>query len=107
MAELVFVLSFGLAAYVYAGYPLLLVLWSRKRPRPVAKRAIEPTMSLIVAAHNERQRIAEKARSCLELDYPREKLQILLSLDGPTDGTEQILDRAEFLPLELVHLPAH
>jgi cellulose synthase/poly-beta-1,6-N-acetylglucosamine synthase-like glycosyltransferase len=107
LAELVFVLSVGLVAYVYAGYPLLLLHWSRRRPRGVAKRGIEPEVSLVVAAHNERERIAEKARSCLDLDYPRDKLQILVSLDGPTDGTEAVLHHPEFLEVEQVHLPAH
>ncbi len=107
MAELVFVVSVGLVGFVYAGYPLLLHWWSKRRPRPVARRDIEPEVSLIVTAHNERDRIVEKVRSCLELDYPRNKLQILVSLDGPSDGTDLALHRPQFLPIEIVHVPAH
>src|SRR5687768_10970882 len=89
--EIVFWLSLALVAYVYFGYPLILVAMRRMRARTVRKAPIEPTVSLVIAAHNERDRIEAKLRNCLDLDYPRHKLQILISLDGPTDGTEFVV----------------
>src|SRR5688572_12503161 len=89
--EILFWSSVAFVAYVYAGYPLLLFLMRTLRSRRVHKADIEPTVSLVIAAHNERDRIAAKLQNCLELLYPRRKLQILVSLDGPTDGTEFVV----------------
>jgi cellulose synthase/poly-beta-1,6-N-acetylglucosamine synthase-like glycosyltransferase len=99
MAKTIFWLSFALVAYVYAGYPLLLLLWSRLRPRPVrrAADAWEPRVSLILAAHNERRTLERKIRNCLALDYPPEKLQVVVSLDGSTDGSAAVAEASRRL----------
>lgn len=105
--EAVFWTALALVAYVYLGYPLLLAAWSRLAPRPVHRRAPEPPetgledesagsedrlprVSLVIAAHNERGTIAQKIDNCLALDYPRGKLEVVLSLDAPSDGTELV-----------------
>jgi len=54
----------------------------------VRKAPLEPDVTLVIAAFNEKDNIRQKILNCLALDYPREKLQIIVSLDGPTDGTE-------------------
>lgn len=106
----VFWTAFALVAYVYVGYPLLLAAWSRLARRPVAKGAWEPSVSLVIAARNERGRIASKLDDCRRLDYPAEKLQLVVSLDGPTDGTEDVVrtwaDSAD-CPVVVVHSPHH
>src|SRR5580704_12527520 len=81
------------AAYVYVGYPLLLLLWSRIAPRPVRKRYIEPSVSIVIAMHDERSNVVSKMQNCLGLDYPADKLQIIVSLDAPTDGTDVLLEQ--------------
>ena len=86
--ELIFWLSFLFVGYVYLGYPALLALLRRCATRPVKKQYCEPSVTIVIAAYNERQRIERKLRNCLALDYPKRKLQIIVSLDGPTDGTE-------------------
>jgi len=91
--EAVFWTSLALIAYVYVGYPLLLAAWSRLAPRPVRRERWEPTVSLVIAARNERASIAGKVENCLALDYPAEKLQVVLSLDAPNDGTDRIARR--------------
>jgi biofilm PGA synthesis N-glycosyltransferase PgaC len=91
MARLVFWFSFSCICYVYAGYPLLLLVWRRVAPRPVRKAAIEPTASLVIAMHNEAEHVAAKMSNCFSLDYPPEKLQIIVSLDAPTDGTDTLV----------------
>jgi len=99
MAKAIFWLSFALVAYVYAGYPLLLWVWSRLRPRPVrpADGVWEPRVSLILAAHNERHTLARKIENCLTLDYPAEKLQVVVSLDGSTDGSAAVAEASRHL----------
>ena len=89
--EAVFWTSLLVAAYVYVGYPMLLSAWSRLAPRPVRRSGWEPTVSVVIAAHNERGTICRKLENCLALDYPAEKLQIVVSLDGPTDGTDRLV----------------
>lgn len=81
----------ALTAYTYAGYPLLLGALARMRPQPVTKADIRPTVSLIIAAHNEEVCIREKLDNSLALDYPREKLQILVASDASTDCTDEIV----------------
>jgi poly-beta-1,6-N-acetyl-D-glucosamine synthase len=88
MAESVFWASLTFVLYSYCGYPLILLLWKSLSPRPVNKAPLEPDVTLVVAAFNEKDTIRQKILNCLSLDYPREKLQIIISLDGPTDGTE-------------------
>jgi cellulose synthase/poly-beta-1,6-N-acetylglucosamine synthase-like glycosyltransferase len=82
-----------LAVYVYAGYPLLLAVLRRVARNPVAKRPIEPSVSLLVASYNEADVIEAKIRNALALDYPAERLEIAIACDGPTDGTTAIAQR--------------
>lgn len=107
MVEIVFWISFSFVAYVYFGYPLVLLAWSSLSGRANAKTSIEPNVSLVIAAHNERENIEKKIANCLDLDYPREKLQLILSLDGPTDGTEILAWKYAPRGLEIVYSPVH
>lgn len=75
--------------YSYFLYPLLLILVSRQRTERAAPAEL-PAMTLIVTAHNEAHRIREKLDNCLELDYPRERLEILVASDASDDGTDEI-----------------
>src|SRR2546428_2225035 len=82
--------SFALLAYAYVGYPALLWLLSKvSRARPT--RAGEPTrwpsISIIVSAYNEEQVIGDRLRNLLALDYPPDRLEILVGSDGTTDRT--------------------
>ena len=88
MWELAFWIALGVLGYGLIGYPLLVALLARLRPRPVARADIEPTVTLIIPAYNEAGVIAAKIENSLALDYPRERLEILVASDGSTDGTE-------------------
>src|SRR5690606_20486731 len=89
MEALFWIGLFG-ALYSYFLYPLLLLLVSR--PRPLLPAAEElPSISLIVTAHNEARRIGAKLDNCLELDYPRERLEILVASDASDDETDDIV----------------
>lgn len=91
---IIFFLSLAALVYVYAGYPLLVYLVSRIRPRPVRRGAFEPTVTILITAYNEAEAIAAKLRNTMAIDYPKDKLEILVASDGSTDDTERIA--AEF-----------
>jgi cellulose synthase/poly-beta-1,6-N-acetylglucosamine synthase-like glycosyltransferase len=87
-----FWLSAGLIVYTHLGYPLLLRLITDVRGRPGAPRPLDgepPRVSLIVAAHDEEEVIAAKVANALALDYPRERLEIVVASDGSGDATAQ------------------
>ena len=90
-AEIVFITSAALLAYTYAGYPALVFLLSRVFARPVRRADITPNVSVIIAAYNEERDIARKIENTLALDYPREKLEIIVASDCSTDGTDEIV----------------
>jgi cellulose synthase/poly-beta-1,6-N-acetylglucosamine synthase-like glycosyltransferase len=90
-----FWLSAGLLIYTHVGYPLLLWLLARlKQTGPRAFVRDLPKVSLIVAAYDEEAVIAGKVRNALELDYPAEKLELIVASDGSTDQTVQLAGEA-------------
>jgi cellulose synthase/poly-beta-1,6-N-acetylglucosamine synthase-like glycosyltransferase len=95
--EVIFWIALGLIIYTHLGYPLLLRLLVRLRnPRP-ALSSVEPytpLTSLIIAAHNEDAVIERKLQNALALDYPRDKLEIIVASDGSTDRTVAIAEQA-------------
>jgi cellulose synthase/poly-beta-1,6-N-acetylglucosamine synthase-like glycosyltransferase len=100
----------GFVAYVYVGFPLLTILRGRLWPRPYRLADIEPDVSLLVAAHNEAGVIEEKIRNALALDYPPDRLEIVVVSDGSDDGTNEIVQRhangrVRLLALERVGKP--
>lgn len=92
--------------YVYAGYPLLLAIFARLFSRPVLTAEITPTVTLLIAAYNEEAVIAGKLENCLALDYPAEKLQVLVAADGSTDRTVDIVRSFSSRGVELCYEPA-
>ena len=85
----VFWLSAGLLVYAQAGYPLLLAALARLRRPPARAGAddVEPMVSLVVAAHREGDVIGAKVANALELDWPRERLEVIVACDGSPDDT--------------------
>jgi cellulose synthase/poly-beta-1,6-N-acetylglucosamine synthase-like glycosyltransferase len=65
---------------------------ARARDRPVRKREIEPTVTLIVAAHDEEIVIERRLANLLALDYPRDKLEIVVASDASTDRTDELVE---------------
>lgn len=80
-----------LLGYTYAGYPLLAALLARVAARPHRREPIEPTVSLVIVAYNEERDIAAKLENALALDYPRDKLEIVVASDGSSDRTDEIV----------------
>lgn len=91
--EFLFWISVVLLAYVYVGYPTLLWLRAALHARHSYHRRFEPTLSLLVVAYNEAAYIQERLENLLALDYPRDRLDIVLASDGSTDGTAELAER--------------
>ena len=121
---ILFWLCAGLIVYTHVGYPLVLraLLALRRHPvetwpglaederpprapsRPPEPAPAQPTVSLIVPAYDEEEVIAAKVANALALDYPRERLQLIVASDGSTDAT---VERARAAGADLVlDLPA-
>jgi cellulose synthase/poly-beta-1,6-N-acetylglucosamine synthase-like glycosyltransferase len=80
----------ALLFYTYAGYPLLLVLVSRLRSRSVRRAEYAPHVSVIITAYNEERDLAAKLENTLALDYPSDKLEIVVASDCSNDRTDEI-----------------
>lgn len=83
--------SISALVYVYGLYPLVIsVLSSRVRP-PVQQASLEPMITLFITANDEEAVIAAKLRNALALDYPKDKLEIIVASDGSVDRTNEIV----------------
>jgi biofilm PGA synthesis N-glycosyltransferase PgaC len=78
-------------AYAYVGYPLLLWVRSWWSPRPVMHGAGTPSVSAVMVVRNEEATVPRKIENLLSLDYPAEKLEVVVVSDGSTDGTAAVL----------------
>lgn len=87
----IFWISISIIIYTYLLYPLILHLLSISRPKPLRKLQYEPFVTIIIAAYNEEANISSKLNNTLALDYPREKMEIIVASDGSTDGTDGIV----------------
>ena len=85
--------SLAALVYVYALYPLLLSLLRLTSRRPIKIADSECSVCLFVAANDEEAVIAAKLDNALALDYPADKLQIVVASDGSVDGTDNIVRR--------------
>jgi cellulose synthase/poly-beta-1,6-N-acetylglucosamine synthase-like glycosyltransferase len=92
VAEVLFWLSLFGIGFAYFGYGMLLWLLSRFRSRPRLKDESHlPTATLIIAAYNEEDAIEQKLRNVFDLDYPRDKLDVIVGSDASSDGTDEIV----------------
>ncbi|HZW95569.1 MAG TPA: glycosyltransferase family 2 protein [Candidatus Eremiobacteraceae bacterium] len=91
MAKLLFWISAGFTVYVYIGYPALLWGLQSVFRSPPRKQSIEPSVSLLVAAYNEAAVIADKIRNSVAIDYPVDKLEVVIASDGSKDATAEIV----------------
>lgn len=106
----IFWLSALFLFYTYIGYPLLMFVWAKFRPNPIKSDSIEPTVTVVISAFNEQDRIVARIENLLDQDYPADKLNIIVVSDGSTDQTIENLeqfrseledsDRLTIIPLE-------
>ncbi|MES9991089.1 MAG: glycosyltransferase [Candidatus Thiodiazotropha sp.] len=90
--EVIFIISVFFAVYSYFIYPAILMLIpKRAHTDSESSSASLPSVSLIITAHNEEGRIESKLLNSLELDYPSDKLEIIVASDCSTDRTDEIV----------------
>jgi biofilm PGA synthesis N-glycosyltransferase PgaC len=89
-AELVFWIAVWIPLYAFAGYPLLLLGLGLALRREVRKEAVRPFVSLLIPAYNEARVMARKIENSLALDYPGDRIEIVVVSDGSSDQTVNI-----------------
>jgi len=92
----------GLCFYVYLGYPLILFLFSGRRHTSSVVKLRLPTVSLIISAYNESDLIQSKLENAVALDYPKDRLEIIVISDCSDDGTDEIVQRFPDARIRLV-----
>lgn len=90
--EILFWLAVFIVIWAYFGYFIFLRVVSVFYKKKVYKRDYYPSVAMIVTAYNEEKRIAKKIENCLAVDYPRDKLDIIVVSDGSTDRTNEIIE---------------
>ena len=88
----VFWLSLGALLWTHLLYPLGIAALARVRTRRVRREPIEPSVSVVVAAYNEEQVIERRLQNLLELDYPAEQLELVVTSDASTDRTHELVE---------------
>ena len=104
MFGIIFWLCVLFVLYTYLMYPALLALLARLKPySPASYQPDEqlPSVTLLISAYNEKEHIAHKLENSLALDYPKDKLQILVNDDGSDDGTTQIVEQYQDKGIEI------
>lgn len=97
------VLIAALFVYHHIGFPMLINWWSKRQPKPVPKfnkvedRAL-PLVTVFMPAFNEAEHISEKLLNLAHIDYPKNKIQIIVACDGCTDQTAKLAQETAFLP---------
>ena len=99
-----FASSVGLVGYTFVGYPVIMAALAWLRPRPArAVKGHSPPLTLVVCAHNEQEVIEAKLRNTQALEYPRERLEVIVVADGSDDETVQRAER--FADVKVMHRP--
>ena len=88
-----FWIAFAALLWTHVLYPLAAAGLARLRTRGVRLAAIEPSVSVIVAAYNEEAVIERRLENLLELDYPADRLELVVTSDASTDGTHELVER--------------
>ncbi|HSD76672.1 MAG TPA: glycosyltransferase family 2 protein [Solirubrobacteraceae bacterium] len=101
----VFWLAAALLSYTYVGFPALVVLRGWAFPRRHREAPITPSVTVVIAAHNEVDVIAAKVRNILAVDYPADRLDVLVVSDGSDDGTVEAARSAADGRAEVLDLP--
>lgn len=95
MLEMVFWISVGSLVYIYLGYPFLVNLFLRFSRNEVKKAPYLPDVTIVIAAYNEEKYIGNTLANKLSLEYPKEKVGIIVVSDGSTDRTDVIVKEFE------------
>lgn len=89
-AAAIFWVSCGVLAYTLVGYPAVIGLWARLRPRRPRSSDDTPSIAIVLVVHDEARRIAARLENLLALDYPADRMSILVCSDGSSDATVRL-----------------
>ena len=103
--KLLFWSSLSLILFAYAGYPICLYVRARLWARPVRRGSASPTVTILIAVHDEEIYLPAKLQNLTQLDYPEDRLQIVVVSDGSSDATNKILAAWQNPALSTVILP--
>ncbi|MCD4677445.1 MAG: glycosyltransferase family 2 protein [Desulfobacula sp.] len=95
MIEIIFFLSVFMVFYVYFGYPAAIYLLSTISPNKRNKNNNEPFVTILIAAFNEEDCIEKTIKNKLELNYPKERYEVIVISDESTDQTDDIVKKYE------------
>ena len=104
-AIIAFLSGAAFVIYILAGYPLLLAALSLRGRKAVRKRFEAKTVTVLLTVYNGEKWVRAKLQSILELDYPRERMEILVISDGSTDRTDEIAGEFAREGVQLVRVP--
>ncbi len=104
MTEIIFYISISLIVYTYFFYPPILLLSCIFLKIPIDKKNITPSVSLIIAAYNEEKNIREKIENSLNIDYPKDKLEVIVASDCSIDDTDKIVKEYDSMGVKLARL---
>lgn len=91
--QVIFWISGFIIFWANVGYPFsILILGKIIKRKNVKRNGYEPTVTIMIVAHNEEKVIKEKLENVLKIDYPKEKMEILVSSDNSTDSTNEIVE---------------
>jgi len=91
VAGLIFWAALAVPLYVYIGYPIVLAVISVFTPKKQPEPGYTPFLSVLICAYNEEKNIGQKISQTLKLDYPADKMEVLVLSDCSTDSTDAIV----------------
>jgi cellulose synthase/poly-beta-1,6-N-acetylglucosamine synthase-like glycosyltransferase len=94
VAVVLFWVSLVALAWTHVIYPLLAIVAARASKRRIVAAESLPSVTVIVAAHDEESVIERRVANLLALDYPREKLEVVVTSDASADRTEELAEAA-------------
>jgi cellulose synthase/poly-beta-1,6-N-acetylglucosamine synthase-like glycosyltransferase len=105
VSAFLFWLATGLIGYTYAGFPVLVLLRAKLRPRPHRTADVTPSVSVVIAAHDEARSIGDRVDNLLAVDYPTDCLEIVIASDGSSDRTVAEARRRDDPRVRVLDLP--
>lgn len=105
LGSLVFWGAVGALGYTYVAFPATVCIRGLVRCRPHQAGDGTPRVTLVVAAHNEAEVIGSKLDNLLTVDYPRDRLEVIVASDGSDDGTNKVVAGFAERGVRLLALP--
>ena len=92
--KIIFFLNAFIVFFAMIGYPLLLIILDKLLKKPCVDKdySYEPTVTIMVVAHNEEKVIKNKLDNLIKIDYPLNKYEIVVTSDFSTDNTNRIVE---------------